>query len=244
VTAPGCLDPATCPVPDPGDVDLRRLRLIRLPEAATVHTSYRRDRWPELFNPPVIGNARFSPLLVEGSAIPTMYAARTQTVALLETAFHEVHHIGTRIISERLRLATRGLVALTVPEPMPLIDLTDEGLHRVGLARAQLVATTPEHYPCTREWAATLHHRRVGGIASVGLLWCSRVAELAGADSLLFGDLLPRASDVCVLFGDRVSTEPAVWQPGDPHYGDLSAGDGRLLAEQIADQLGAVIVPN
>ena len=127
---------------------------------------------------------------------------------------------------------------------MPLIDLPDEGLHRVGLARAQLVATTPQHFPCTREWAATLHRRLVGGVAPAGLLCRSRVAELAEADSLLFGDLLPRASDACVLFGDRVSTEPAVWQPGDPHYDDLSAGDGRLLAEQIADQLGAVIVPN
>lgn len=209
-----------------------------------MHTAYRRDRWPELFNAAVMGNARFSPLPVGGSAIPTMYVATTQTVAFLETAFHEVHHIGTRIISERLRLATCGLVALTIPEPTPLIDLRDEALHRVGLARAQLVATTPEHYSCTREWAAALHRRRVGGVAPVGLLWRSRVAELAGANSLLLGDLLPRASDVCVLFGDRVSTAPAVWEPGDPHYGGLSAGDGRLLAEQIADQLGAVIVPN
>jgi hypothetical protein len=66
---------------------------------------------------------------------------------------------------------------------------------------------------------------------------------LAGGDSLLLGDLLPLAGDVCVLFGDRVSMNPEDWQPGDPHYDDLSAGNGRLLAEQIAEQLGAVIVP-
>jgi RES domain-containing protein len=208
-----------------------------------MHVSYHRDRWPELFNASRIGNARFSPLLADGAVIPTMYLAATQTVALLESAFHEVHQIGTRIISERLRLATRGVVALTVPKPLPLIDLTDEGLHRVALARAQLVSTTPQHYACTRAWAATLHGRRVGPVTPVGLLWRSRIAELAEADSLLFGDLLPLASDVCALFGDRVSPEPAVWQPGDPHYDDLSGGDGRLLAEQIADQLGAVIVP-
>jgi hypothetical protein len=55
------------------------------------------------------------------------------------------------------------------------------------------------------------------------------------------------ASDVCVLFGDRVATHRPAWQLGDSHYEDLSIGDGRLLAEQIAEQiaeqLGAVIVP-
>lgn len=244
MTAPGCLDPATCPVPAPDDVDLRRLRLVRLPAGATLHTSYIRDNWPVLFNPSGIGNGRFSPLAVHGTVIPTMYAAAAQTVALLETSFHDVHETGTRIITESLHLARRGIVALTAPAPLSLIDLTDEGLDRIGLARAQLVATTPEHYPCTRHWAVSLHARRIGPVVPVGMLWQSRVAELARASSLLLGDLLALASDVCMLFGDRVSTDPAVWQPGDPHYDDLSSGDGRLLAELIAEQLGAVIVPS
>src|SRR2546423_10267581 len=113
VTAPGCLDPANCRVPDSGTVDLRHLRLIRLAEGETLHVSYRHDRWPALFNASGRGNARFSPLLAEGKVIPTMYLAATQTVALLETAFHDVHRLGARIISERLHLATRGLVAVT-----------------------------------------------------------------------------------------------------------------------------------
>ncbi len=243
MTAPGCLDPATCPVPAPDDVDLRRLRLARLPEGATLHTSYVRGHWPALFNPSGIGNARFSPLVVDGAVIPTMYAAATQTVALLETSFHDVHETGARIISESLHLARRGIIALTAPAPLSLIDLTDEGLDRVGLVRAQLVTTTPQHYACTRQWAVSMHARRIGPVVPVGILWQSRVAELARADSLLLGDLLAPASDVCVLFGDRVSPDPITWQSGDPHYDDLSSGDGRLLAEQIAEQLGAVIVP-
>lgn len=244
MTAPGCLDPASCPVPDPEGADLRRLRLARVPEAATFHTSYIRAHWPALFNPSGLGNARFSPLLVDGVPVPTMYCAATQTVALLETSFHDVHETGTRIISESLHLAPRGLVALAAPVSLPLIDLTDEGLARVGLARTQLVATTPEHYACTREWAVTLHGRRIGPVTPVGLLWQSQIAELAGADSLLLGDLLAVASDMCLLFGDRVPTDPAVWQPGDPRYDDLTIGHGRLLAEQIPEQLGAVIVPS
>jgi len=78
----------------------------------------------------------------------------------------------------------------------------------------------------------------------VALLWQSRLAELARADSLLLGDLLGVASDVFVLFGDRLPVDGALWSPGDPHYADLKTGGGRLLAEQIAEQLGAVIVPN
>lgn len=171
-----------------------------------------------------------------------MYVAATQTVALLETSFHDVHHLGTRIISEALQLATFGLAAVTAPTRLALIDLTDAGLARLGVTRPQLVATTPEHYACTREWAARLHGRRIGAAIPDGILWGSRVAELAGGDSLLLGDLLAVAGNVCVLFGDRVSPDPGVWRPGDPHYEDLTTGNGRLLAEQIAEQLRAVIV--
>ena len=242
MTAPGCPDRTNCPVPDPENADLRRLRLVHVQEGTTFHTCYARRSWPALFNDSGVGNARFSPLVVGGALVPTMYCAATQTVALLETSFHDVHDMGTRIISESLQLAPRGVVALTTPVPMRLIDLTDAGLARIGLNRGQLVSTTPQHYVCTREWASVLHGRRIGGIVPSGLRWQSRIAELASGDSPLLGDLLAVASDVCLLFGDRVLTDPAAWAPGDPHYHDLTSGDGRLLAEQIAEQLGAVIV--
>ena len=243
MTASGCLDRASCPVPDPGDVDLRRLRLVRIPVGLVFHTAYRRAHWPARFNSSGAGNARFSRLSLPGSTVPTLYGAATQTVALLESAFHGVHERAMRAISEPLELATRGLVALSVPHPLSLIDLRDDALERLGLRRDQLVATTPEHYQCTREWAVALHGRRIGGVAPAGLLWQSRIAELAQADSLLFADLLEVASTVFVLFGDRMATDPGSWHAGAPHYDDLTAGDGRLLAEQIAEQLGAVIVP-
>jgi hypothetical protein len=59
----------------------------------------------------------------------------------------------------------------------------------------------------------------------------------------LFADLLCLAGDVSMLFGDRVSSDSHEWRPGDPHHEDRSTGDGRLLAERIAEQVGAVIVP-
>jgi hypothetical protein len=243
LTAPGCLDPAGCPVPDPRSIDLRRLRLTHLSAGQALHTAYRRAHWPALFNPVARGSARFSPLVAGDRVVSTMYAARSQTVALLETAFHDVHESGFRFVSERTQLATRGVVAISVPERLALVDCTDEGLARVGLSRGQLVATGPAHYACTQAWAHALHGHRFGRYQAAGILWQSRVAELAQADSMLFADLLGLASAVCVLFGDRASTTPGEWLPGDPHFDDLSAGQGRLLAEQIAEQLGAVIVP-
>jgi RES domain-containing protein len=243
VTAPGCLDRTNCPVPSPGSVDLRRLRIVRVSAGTTFHTSYRSRHWPALFNPSTSGDARFSPLEIGGVVVATMYLARTQTVALLETSFHDVHQTAARHISEPLQLAGRGVVALSAPVSLPLVDLRDDELARLGLDRAQLVSTSPEHYSCTQEWGAALRSRRIGPISPVGILWRSRVAELAGGDSLLLGDLLTLGSEVGVLFGDRLSTDPTVWKPGDPHYTDLSSGQGRLLAEQIAEQLRAVIVP-
>lgn len=243
MTAPGCLEPDGCPVPDPAEVDLRRLRVAHLEAGRTCHTAYRRRHWPALFNQSGRGDARFSPLVGQGRVVPTMYAAVSQTVALLETSFHDLHQLGSRIISEQIDLAARGLVTLSVPARLTVVDLRDDALRRLGVDRQQLITTSRAHYPCTRAWAAALHGRRVGSAEPVGLLWNSRVAELARQDSILFADLLSApTSEVFVLFGDGVPTEPMQWHPGEPHYDDLTTGDGRVLAEQIAEQLDAVIV--
>ena len=138
------------------------MRIVRLPEGHLFHTAYRRAHWPALFNHSRVGNARFSPLSVAGTQVPILYGAATQTVALLESCFHDVHLLATRTISEPLDLATRGLIALAAPVSLPLIDLRNDALARLGLTRGQLVATTPEHYPCTREIAIL-----VNGVAQV-----------------------------------------------------------------------------
>ena len=242
MTAADCLDPANCPVPDPWKTDLRRLRTVRVAAGTPLYTAYRLSHWPELFKRSGAGDARFSPLVVGDWPVPTLYLAATQTAALLESSFHEVHQSNARLISEALDLATRGLVALSAPVSLPLIDLRDDALATLGLGRSQLVATTPQHYACSREWAARLHTRRIGPVTPVGLLWRSRIAELASGDSPLLDDLLALGGDVCVLFGDRVPTDPGAWKPGDPHYADLVTGQGRILVEQIAEQLDAVIV--
>jgi hypothetical protein len=250
VTAAGCADAANCPVPDPATVDLRRLRTVEIPAYQPFYTAYRSQHWPAVFNPGV-GDTRFAPLQgADGSAVATLYGAATRTVSLLENVFHEVHAGGGRLISTAVDLAGRGLVELRRPAPLRLIDLSDVALERLGLGipgyltvRSRLVATGPEHYPCTREWGRRLHARgKVGGHLPVGLGWRSRISELAGDDAVLLGDLLTDASAlVFVLFGDRVGVDLRGFLVGE-RYPDLAADGAGGLVLAIAEQLKATIV--
>jgi hypothetical protein len=123
------------------------------------------------------------------------------------------------------------------------MDLRDVALAQLGLTREQLVATLPLHYRCTREWAHALHARgHVGGGLPIGLLWNSRIAEIAQADSILFDDILEGVpSEVFVLFGDRIVTDSAAFAPSDRQE-NLAANDARSLVESISSQLRATIV--
>jgi RES domain len=223
---------------------MRYIRTTHVDAGMRFYTAYVSRYWPAVFNASGIGDARFSPLHDSKSTIvPTLYGARTRTVALLETAFHEVHASGSRLISEAIDLAPRGLVQLRLPERATLIDLRDEALARLGLARHELVSALPFHYRCTREWAITLHSRgHVGGNLPVGLIWKSRMAELAQADSVLLDDLLDGATaEAFVLFGDRLPLDLAAYAPSNRRE-DLSASSARALVEQVALQLRATIV--
>ncbi len=241
MTAADCPDPTGCPVPDPPGWDLHRLRTATLPTGATFHTVYRTAH-PDLFNRSGRGDSRFSPLLdVDGHPVPTLYGAATRTAALLETAFHEVAPSGARVIYEATDIRGRGLATLDTPHRVSLFDLRDPALGDLGLTRAALVATAPRHYRCTREWAAHLRGRGVGRAHPVGILWHSRIAELARAGSPLFDDLLRETTvEVFVLFGDTIPTDWSAYGPRSREP-DLTSGPGRALLDAIAHELGAVI---
>lgn len=240
MTAAGCLAPETCPVPSPDDIDLRRVRTASWPAATVAWTTYSRAYFPELFNGSSFGNGRFSPLAETNDGYPSvLYLARTMTVSLLETAFHDVHAGTPHRISVPLDLAPRGSIELRTPTQLTLIDLRDDALDQLGLSRSQLVATTPAHYACTRQWAARLLTRKVGKAMPVGLMWRSRVAELAGHDHQLFGDLLSGdTAEVAMVIGSphrSVPTDPDGWHdPSLRHYPTLHDGEGRALVDHIA----------
>lgn len=233
MTAPGCRAPATCPVPDPAAVDLRRLRLARLPAGSTWVRVHEDGYAAAALNDSGRGDTRFAPL--DGRA--HTYLGRSRTVALLETTFHDVHETTPRVITVATDLTGRQLSHVNPTDDLAVLDLRDEQLTRLGLDRGQLVATTAAHYPCTRAWAVHLLGRRVGGVAPVGMLWHSRVAELARDGAVLLDDLLAApTAEVCVLY-DGAALDPTAAAPQP-----LDAGQGRLLVDEVAEQLDAVIV--
>lgn len=248
MTSPRCLAPDTCPVPSPDAFDLRRVRTTSWQAATTVWTTYQRVHLPQLFNASGRGHARFSPLATTDAGIPAvLYLARTMTVSLLETAFHDVHTQFPRRISVPIDLAHRGTIQLTTPPELTFIDLRDAALEHLGLRREQLVSTTPAHYACTQDWAQRLVWRHVGQARPVGLLWNSRIAELARADHFLLEDLLHgEPAEVAMVIGSPhtpVTTALPHWQDHGRHLPTLDRGEGRAIVEEIAtDYLNATII--
>lgn len=240
MTAPGCIAPLTCPVPSPDDLDLRRVRTAWWPKGTVAWTTYSRAHYPGLFNASGLGSARFSPLIETGHGLPpVLYLARTMTASLLETAFHDVHDSAPRRISLPQDLEPRGTIQLRTPGRFTFVDLRDEALEHLGLSRDQLVATTPAHYSCTREWAERLIWRKVGRAEPVGLLWRSRVTELAQYDHELLDDLLTGdTAEIAMVVGQphrSVSVTPGEWHDdGLRHHPTLHSGEGRAIIDHIA----------
>jgi len=239
VTFPPCENPAECPVPNPGDTRLRDLRLATI-EPGRWFSVYRRAHESSLFNDSSDGDSRFSPLFAEsGDPVPTLYAARTKTAALLETVFHDVSASGLARISRPVDLSGRGLRVLEIQQKLRVVDLRDEALAAISVGRDQLVATSAAHYVCTREWAMRIREaRRTPPIS--GIVWKSRLTEIAAARSELFDDLTSiSTTEVMVLFGDRPGSESVT---DAVVFSDLNGPEAEGLINAVAHELDAVIV--
>lgn len=131
---------------------------------------------------------RFSPFTPSGAdeALPVLYAALDLAGALSETVFHDVPVRGCKVVA-RSGLVHKVAVTLVASRPLRLVDLTSNGLSRLGVGRTELVESSARAYPTTAAWARALHD---GDQAPDGLLWVSRQQDTSMA---------------VVLFGDRVS---------------------------------------
>lgn len=223
-----CPDPDGCPVP----ATLPRVRTTTLRAGSPLYRVYDAT-WGYDEHNPGFGDARFSPIddPTTNSRLPSMYLAATPTAALLETVFHDVHQVGGRIVYER-DLRGKLLAHLRLPVEAALGDLRDPELDRLGLSRPQVVSSAAEHYPCTRRLACAALDQPRRGRALTGLIWHSRQAELADA----------RPVDVVVLFGGpRYPSGRGSWPLFGPGASSLYDGPGRLLVDEIAESLSAVI---
>jgi hypothetical protein len=238
VSVPGCAAPEGCPVPDPDEVDLRRLSSVVLRAGAPLRRGHKSrygadEPVPAATHlPPPVRMSRFAPVLGQSHA----YVARREIAALLESAFHSLTPDLPRISWPHL--SEWSLSHVRLRRDVRLIDLRDPVLAELGLARGQLVATDPGHYPCTRTWAARLHGRHIGGKATFGLLWHSRQAEVhveQGVRPLMADVLVGEQAEVAVLWpaaGQRLlTTDGGPW--------GLSTGHGLELVRDLANLLGA-----
>jgi hypothetical protein len=238
VTAADCPYPADCPVSDPDPEVLRRVRSHTVEAGTVLFRGHKADHPADGFVPGV-GNTRFGPLDGRGHS----YASRRQTAALLESAFHDAVPPEPRVYQHRL--ATWSVAEVRPVVNLRLVDLRDPELERLGIARDALVTTSPAHYACTREWAATLAGRHVGGHTTHGLLWHSRQTELhARADhNPLTSDLLRsgETTEIVVVYAPPASMGTLEATGGGP--GPLATGDGERLATAMANLIGAVLYP-
>ena len=237
MTVPGCGDHSGCPVPDPDEVDLRRLTSVVLPAGTTLRRGHKLRYAPDV--PVPAGDdvpapqrmSRFAPVAGVGHA----YVARREVAALLESVLHDVVPGVPRV--RWRRLDGWALSHVTLRANVRLIDLRDEALVTLGLERRQLVATDPSHYPCTRRWAVRLCGRHIGGLPTVGLLWHSRQAELhadQGVRPLLADVLVGEQAEVAVLWpprGSLLALDDGPWP--------LGSGRGFELMRDVATLLGA-----
>jgi hypothetical protein len=223
-----CPDPDGCPVA----ASLPQLRSTILRAGSALYRVYDATWGYDVHNPGY-GDARFSPIddPTTANRLPSMYLASTPAAALLETVFHDVHHVSDRYIYER-DLRGKLLARLRLPAAATLGDLRDPELDRLGLARTQVVSSPAEHYPCTRRLAGAALSQSRRGRALVGLIWHSRQAELADTNPV----------EVIVLFGaPRYPLGRGSWPLFGSGASSLYDGPGRLLVDEIAESLSAVI---
>lgn len=223
-----CPDPDRCPVAP----ELPPLQAVPLAAGTTLFRVYDAE-WGYDEHNPGFGDARFSPIddPITNKRLPSMYLAATSTAALLETVFHDVHHRSGRTVYER-DLLGKLLAYVHVPASATLGDLRDPELERMGLSRGAVVAGSAEHYPCTRRLARAALTQQPAGQALQGFVWHSRQSELAGEEPV----------EAAVLFGStRCRAGRGSWKLAPPGVSALYEGPGRLLVDEIAEQLRAVI---
>lgn len=177
------------------------------------------------------GDTRFAPIddPITEKRLSNMYLGESPTGVLLESVFHDVHQLGSMIAYDA-HLHEKLLAHIEVPADATLGDLRDPELSRLKLERSQLISSPAEHYPCTRRLAiAALAQKHDPPLQ--GLIWHSRQAEL----------IKKPPEEVIILFGERYPSSRGSWQRSGPGSQNLYEGPGRLLVDEIAEELRALI---
>lgn len=171
--------------------------LIELwPAGPVIHVIHDSAFEPASFNPGVDAAGtlrhptRFAPIRdARGLVVPYLYGGASLDCAIFVTVFHNVAIDAADKFVDLDDFAQRAHGRLVPARELRLVNLTTDGLHRLKLPKAELIASPPLDYLETARWAQALHHQ----CADVdGLVWMSRQRDRDAA-LLLFGDRVPSA---------------------------------------------------
>ena len=151
---------------------------------------------PESFNPGVDAAGalrnptRFAPIRDrKGRVVPYLYGGSSLDCAIFETVFHNVPIDAADKFVDLDDFANRAHGCLTPRRGLRLANLTTDGLHRLKLPKAELIASAPLDYLDTARWAEAIHHQYPD---VDGLFWMSRQRDRDQA-LMLFGDRVGKA---------------------------------------------------
>lgn len=159
---------------------------------------------PVSFNPGIDASGtlriptRFAPIRDRaGHVVPYLYGGSSRDCAVFETVFHNVPIDAPDKFVDLDAFANRAHGQIVPKRALQLVNLTTDGLHRLKIPKAELIASSPIDYIDTARWAQAIHHQCPD---ADGLIWMSRQRDTDQA-LMLFGD---RASTA--LTGSRLGT--------------------------------------
>lgn len=159
---------------------------------------------PESFNPGIDAAGtlrnptRFAPIRDSaGCVVPYLYGGSSLDCAIFETVFHNVPIDAPDKFVDLDDFANRAHGRIVPNRDLQLVNLTTDGLHRLKVPKAELIASAPIDYADTARWAEAIYHQ----CPDVdGLVWMSRQRDRDQA-VMLFGDRAGAA-----LTGTRMGT--------------------------------------
>jgi hypothetical protein len=217
--------PPTVVPPPPADPDAVTPLEYVWPAAYPIHRSYDVN-WGarQYFGGSAARPGRFHPIDPgTGDVLPVLYGADEELGALSETVFHDVPVRGTKVVPYS-KLLPYALIPLQPTRDLRLVDLTSDGLSRLGVSRVELIESDPRSYTDTAAWSQMLHAHQASGTFD-GLMWVSRQRDTSRA---------------VMLFGDRVKMDDLVVRPGE-HVLPLATGRGLDLVAELADRADITI---
>lgn len=174
------------------------------PAGQVIHVIHDVAFEPEGFNPGIDAGGmlrnptRFAPIRdVKGRVVPYLYGGSSRDCAIFETVFHNVPIEAPDKFVDLDDFANRAHGQIVPKRDLQLVNLTSDGLHRLKVPKAELIASEPIDYLDTARWAEAIHHQFAG---VDGLIWMSRQRDRDQA-LILFGDRAGAA-----LTGTRLGT--------------------------------------